>query len=84
MAARRGFRRMPPTFHSDEMRSRPAGHFFDTITRGFGAMSPYANAIPIRDRWAIVAYIRSLQLSQFATVDNVPPDQRSKLESSKQ
>ena len=51
---------------------RPAGHFFDVITNGYGAMYPYASIIDVNDRWAIVAYIRALQRSQRATVADVP------------
>ncbi len=58
----------------------PVGHFFDVITNGFGAMPSYADQIPVDDRWAIVAYIRALQLSQDATLDDVPPDARAQLE----
>jgi len=81
MATRRGFRRPPPSFHSERMRSVPAGYFFDVITNGFGAMPQYATVIPARDRWAIIAYIRALQLSQWAPLDDVPADVRSNLES---
>src|SRR5689334_17493531 len=84
MAAVRGFQRKPPSFHSDELRSAPVGHFFDVVTNGFGSMPSYAHQIPVRDRWAIIAYIRALQLSQSATINDVPADERSKLESEKQ
>ena len=80
MAARRGFRRMPASFHTEDMRMSPPGHFFDVMTNGFGSMPPYANQIAARDRWAITAYIRALQLSQWATVDSVPEDERRRLE----
>ena len=60
----RGFPR-PPSFHSPELRSAPAQLFFDTITKGYGAMYSYADRVPPADRWAIVAYIRALQLSQM-------------------
>jgi mono/diheme cytochrome c family protein len=83
MAAKRGFKRFPPSFHSETMRADPAGHFFDVITNGFGAMQPYANSIEARDRWAIVAYIRALQLSEWASAGDVPADQRQKLEAEK-
>jgi hypothetical protein len=63
MIVRRGFRR-PPSFHEDRLRQAPVGHFFDVMTNGWGAMPAYAPQIPVRDRWAIVAYIRALQLSQ--------------------
>ena len=49
-------------------------HFFDVITNGYGAMYSYASRVPPRDRWAIVAYIRALQLSRHASIDDVPPD----------
>lgn len=80
MAARRGFRRNPASFHTDEMRMSPPGHFFDVMTNGFGSMPPYANQIAARDRWAVTAYIRALQLSQWATIDRVPEDERRRLE----
>ena len=54
--------------------------FFDVMTSGFGAMPSYAPQVPVQDRWAIVAYIRALQLSQHATLDDVPVDQRQALE----
>jgi mono/diheme cytochrome c family protein len=84
MAARRGFDRKPASFQTDEMRAAPPGHFFDVITNGFGAMPSYANQIPIRDRWAITAYVRALQISQSATLADVPADQRQRLESEKE
>ncbi len=62
MIVRRGFRRAA-SFHSDNLRQAPVGHYFDAITNGWGAMPPYAAQIPTHDRWAIVAYIRALQLS---------------------
>jgi hypothetical protein len=83
MAARRGFERKPASFQTDEMRAAPVGHFVDVITNGFGAMPSYANQIPVRDRWAITAYVRALQLSQSATLADVPPDRRQQLESEK-
>ncbi len=80
MAALRGFRKPPPSFHSEELRAAPPGHFFDVMTNGFGAMPSYAYQIEARDRWDIVAYIRALQLSQWETVNDVPADERQKLE----
>src|ERR1700687_2667843 len=79
MIVRRGYRR-PPTYHSDRLRQQPNGYFFDVITRGFGAMPNYAQQISARDRWAIVAYLRALQLSQYATLTDVPAEERSTLE----
>jgi mono/diheme cytochrome c family protein len=63
MIVRRGFRRAA-SFNDDRLRQAPVGHFFDAITNGWGAMPSYAPQIPAQDRWAIVAYIRALQLSQ--------------------
>ncbi len=72
----RGFPRKPPSFHSDRLRKVPLGYLFDVITSGFGSMSDYASQIQPRDRWAIVAYIRALQLSQGATAADVPAGQK--------
>jgi mono/diheme cytochrome c family protein len=80
MIVRRGFQ-PPPSYHSDRLRKAPAGHFFEVMTNGYGAMYSYAGRITPEDRWAIVAYIRALQLSQHATMDDVPPEQRQKLTS---
>ena len=63
MIVRRGFSK-PPTYHDDRLRNAPVGHFFDVMTSGWGKMNSYASQIPVADRWAIVAYIRTLQLSQ--------------------
>jgi mono/diheme cytochrome c family protein len=79
MIAQRGYRH-PPSYHIDRLRQAPIGHFFDVITNGFGAMSDYAAQIPPADRWAIAAYIRALQLSQNATLADVPPEARPQIE----
>ena len=84
MAAIRGFQRKPPSFHIDTLRAAPPGHFFDVITNGFGSMPPYANQIPVADRWAIIAYVRALQLSQWAAIADVPDNERQRLESEKE
>ncbi len=63
MIVRRGFSK-PPTYNDDRLRNAPVGHFYDVITNGWGKMNSYASQIPVADRWAIVAYIRSLQISQ--------------------
>lgn len=63
MIVRRGFRRAA-SFNDDRLRQAPVGHFFDAITNGWGAMPSYASQIPVQDRWAIIAYIRALQVSQ--------------------
>jgi mono/diheme cytochrome c family protein len=72
MIVRRGFRR-PPSYHDPRLRDAPVGHFFDVITNGWGAMPDYSSQIPVQDRWAIIAYIRALQLSQQVPVEQVPP-----------
>ena len=66
LIVRRGFRR-PPSFHEERLRQAPVGHFFDVSTNGWGAMPSYAAQVTPADRWAIIAYIRALQLSQQAT-----------------
>ena len=63
MLIRRGFS-APPTYHDDRLRNAPVGHFYDVISNGWGKMNGYASQIPVEDRWAIVAYIRALQISQ--------------------
>ena len=72
----RGFPRKPPSYQTERLRKAPLGYFFDVITNGFGSMPDYAPQIPPRDRWAIVAYIRALQLSQGATATDVPAGQQ--------
>ena len=79
MIPSRGYRR-PPSFHTDTLRSAPTGHFFDVMTNGFGAMPPYAPQVSASDRWAIIAYIRALQLSQNMNVAQLPQSERSQLE----
>jgi mono/diheme cytochrome c family protein len=79
MVVRRGYRR-PPSIHIDRLRESPPGHFFDVITNGFGAMPDYASQIEAADRWAIVAYVRALQLSEHATLADVPAADRSRLQ----
>ena len=79
MVVQRGFRQ-PPSYHIDRLRSAPVGHFYDVVTNGFGAMPSYADQIPSQDRWAIIAYIRALQLSQHAPVSDVPLEKRNKLD----
>jgi hypothetical protein len=72
----RGFARKPPSFHIVRLQKAPLGYFFDVMSNGFGIMPDYASQIPTQDRWDIVAYIRALQLSQNATMADVPPDQK--------
>jgi len=79
MIVQRGFRK-PPSYHEDRLRNAPVGYFFDVMTHGFGAMQDYAAQLPVADRWAIAAYIRALQFSQRASVDDVPTDRRADLD----
>jgi len=70
----------PPTsFHTDLVRQRPAGHLFNSISNGIRSMPAYGSQIPVEDRWAIVAYVRALQRSQNATIDDVPADLQAQL-----
>jgi mono/diheme cytochrome c family protein len=79
IVVQRGYRQ-PPSYDIDRLRAAPVGYFFDVMTHGFGAMPDYATQIPPADRWAIAAYIRALQLSQRATMAEVPPEVRPALE----
>ena len=69
----------PPTFHSDSIRAYPNGRIFDVISNGIRNMPPYKYQIPEKDRWAIIAYLRALQRSQNATIDDVPLSERGSL-----
>ena len=82
MVVRRGFP-APPSYHTERLRNAPDAHFFSVITNGYGAMYSYADRIAVDDRWAIVAYIRALQLSQHATLGDVPAERRAALESAR-
>lgn len=79
MVPSRGFPN-PPSFHSERLRAMPDQHFYDVITNGYGVMYSYAARVPPMDRWAIIAYIRALQLSRHASLDDVPLAQRQPLE----
>ena len=78
IVVRRGFP-APPSYHDPRLRNVPVGHFFEVMTRGFGAMYPYADRLTPTDRWAVAAYIRALQLSQHADVRDLPDADREKL-----
>lgn len=78
MVVRRGYRQAA-SFHDERLRTVAVGYFYDVMTNGFGAMPDYAAQIPPRDRWAIAAYVRALQLSRNATLDDVPPEERTRL-----
>jgi mono/diheme cytochrome c family protein len=73
----------PPSYHTERLRKAPVGHFFEVITHGYGAMPDYATQIPPADRWAIIAYVRALQESQNSRIDDVPADERKRLEEAK-
>jgi mono/diheme cytochrome c family protein len=79
MVVQRGLRQAA-SYHQDRLRQEKNGYFYDVITNGFGAMQGYAEQIPVRDRWLIVAYVRTLQLSQHATTNDVPADKRGQLD----
>jgi mono/diheme cytochrome c family protein len=79
MIVERGMAR-PPSYHEARLRAAEDRHFIDVITNGHGAMYSYAARVPPADRWAIVAYIRALQLSQNARLDDLPPELRGRAE----
>lgn len=78
MIVRRGFKQ-PPSYHIDRLREAPVGHLYDVITNGYGAMLNYSAQVQPRDRWAIVAYIRALQYSENANINDLPAEARNKL-----
>jgi hypothetical protein len=78
MVSMRGFKH-PPSFHQDRLRQEPNGYIYDVVTNGFGAMYGYSAQIPPHDRWAIIAYLRALQLSRNAKVSELPAELRERL-----
>ena len=78
MIVKRGYRQ-PPSYHVERMRTAPLGHYYDVMTNGFGAMPDYRAQVAPRDRWAIAAYVRALQLSQHAPAAEFPQEERDKL-----
>lgn len=78
MIVQRGFKQ-PPSYHIQRLRESDPGYFYNVIKNGFGVMQGYAPQVPVKDRWAIVAYIKALQLSQNATIDDVPESMRADL-----
>jgi mono/diheme cytochrome c family protein len=81
MIVQRGFKK-PSSYHVDRLRQMPIGYFYDVMTNGFGAMSDYAAQVPPADRWAIAAYVRTLQYSQYAPAADVPEDKHAELDRS--
>jgi hypothetical protein len=79
----RGMKR-PPSYHIDRLRQAPNGYYFDVVTNGFGAMYSYSAQIPSKDRWAIIAYVRALQLSHNVKVAELPESLRTKIPSAAQ
>lgn len=79
MVVQRGFP-SPPSFHSERLRQAPLRHFYDVISDGYGVMYSYADRVAPKDRWAIAAYIQALQLSQYARVSDLTPEQRARLD----
>jgi Cytochrome C oxidase, cbb3-type, subunit III len=78
MVSMRGMKH-PPSYHDPRLRQVSNGYLYDVITNGFGGMLSYSAQIPPADRWAIIAYVRALQLSRNAPVSELPPDVRAKL-----
>jgi mono/diheme cytochrome c family protein len=78
MIVRRGFKQ-PPSYHIDRLRNAPVGHLYDVISNGYGAMLNYASQVQPRDRWAIVAYIRALQYSENANINDLPQEARARV-----
>jgi mono/diheme cytochrome c family protein len=79
MIVQRGYP-APGSFHTDILRAMPDQHYYNVITGGLGKMQPYAQLVPPPDRWAIIAYIRALQLSQHAPAELLPPEERSQIQ----
>lgn len=79
MIVQRGFKQ-PASFHVDRLRGQPIGYFFDVMTNGFGQMSSYASQVPVADRWAIAAWVRTLQFSRNAPVAELTDADRAALE----
>jgi hypothetical protein len=79
MIVQRGFS-PPPSLHEERLRQAPAGHIYEVITLGFGRMYAYDDRVQPADRWAIVAYVRALQLSQYAAVQDLPADELQNLQ----
>jgi mono/diheme cytochrome c family protein len=79
MVVQRGYR-PPVSYYDEKVRSQPVGYYFDVMTNGFGAMPDYRAQVAPEDRWAIAAYIRTLQFSERASIDDVPEQLRGALD----
>lgn len=82
MIVRRGYRKPPPLWDG-KIRDATVGHLFDVVTQGFGVMPAYRTQVSVHDRWAIIAYVRALQLAHHAKLSDAPADMRAKLDSDK-
>jgi len=82
MIAQRGFTLARPVgnYHSERLRKMPIGHFFEVMTNGYGTMYPMKSRIKPADRWAIAAYIRVLQRSQYTPIQEIPHEEAARLE----
>ncbi|MEZ5331826.1 MAG: cytochrome c [Thermoanaerobaculia bacterium] len=78
MIVQRGFK-SPQTFHQDRVRNMPVGYYFDVMTNGFGQMSSYASQVPVEDRWAIAAWVQTLQLARHAPAQRLSAEERARL-----
>ena len=72
--------KQPTSFHDDRLKDMPVGYFYDVITNGYGVMYSYASRVPIKDRWAIAAYIRTLQLSQNVDLEKLPVEDQKQFQ----
>ena len=84
MVAQRGLTTKPASFHETGFKQQKLSYFYDVITNGFGAMLNYSAQVKPEDRWAIAAYIRALQLSQEAKLDDVPVQDRAHIHDARQ
>jgi mono/diheme cytochrome c family protein len=75
----RGFQKLPPSFHEERLKVAPLGYFYDVMTNGFGVMLSYNSQLSAQDRWAVASYIRALQLSQDASIGDVPPERMGEI-----
>ena len=80
MIVQRGRKVPPPSFHDPRLQAMPLGYFFDVITHGKNTMKPYGSQVQPDDRWAIAAWLRTLQVSQRATATDIPDAERQKIE----
>lgn len=72
--------RPPPSLVTQQYVEKPSGYIYEVVTKGFGLMASYAAELTVEERWAVVAYLRALQLSQSSTVSDVPPAKRAELD----